>query len=82
MNPRIQKILDNATHAGVPQLDIPDWINHIKLIDLVLAECDRAISKLRGFSGVLASGEIIDSDTWSLAIASARAEIEELRKNE
>ena len=82
MNPGKQKILDQATHAGVPQLSIPDWVDHDELVDLVLAECDQAISKLRGFSGVLASGEIIDSDTWSLAIASARAEIEELRKND
>jgi hypothetical protein len=47
-----------------------------KLIELILTECDQAVSKLRGFSGVLVSGEVIDSDTWNLAIASARAEIQ------
>lgn len=80
MNLRIQKLIEQATQLGAPQLDIPDWINTEQLVDLVLAECDQAISKLRGFSGVLTSGDIIDSDTWALAISSARAEIEELKK--
>ncbi len=49
-----------------------------KFYELVVKECDDRLSKLRGFSGTLSNGDVVDSLTWELAINSCRDEIKEL----
>jgi hypothetical protein len=79
-----EKIQNLAKEAGFTPIQHGDHItydmstkeNICQLSLLILQTCDNTISKLRGFSGTLDSGEVIDSDTWNLAMSSVRAEIQ------